>query len=326
MLRIFTDSRCLEHRSPPGYPELPERLSMVVEHLRQGGWPFASDGAGLLEPGALLAAISSVHEDDYVERLRAAIERGDGLIDSADNPLCAGTWTAVCAAVECALRAADWAVADKDRAAFVATRPPGHHAERSTAMGFCYFNNVAIAAEHILRNHGLERVAIVDFDVHHGNGTQHLFEDRADVLYASLHQVPFYPGTGAPSDGGRGLGLGATVNVPLAAGADDEIYHQALVEKVLPELRRFSPRFLLISAGFDAWRGDPLGGMLVSEAAFKIWGEKLAEIAADFCDGRSLSLLEGGYDIQRLGALAESYLSGLSGRPEPSTRARFDAC
>ncbi len=319
MLRIFTDPRCGEHCSPPGYPERPERLTIVVEQLRAGGWTFASESSAHLGTDTVVGAISAIHDETYVERLRAAIERGDGLLDSADNPLSAGTWSAACAAVECALRAVDWAAVGDGRAAFVASRPPGHHAERTTAMGFCYFNNIAVAAEHLLRRHGLERVAIVDFDVHHGNGTQHLFEERADVLYLSLHQSPFYPGTGASSERGQGDGKGATLNVPLAAGVGDEAYLRAFDREVLPALRRFAPELLLISAGFDAWQGDPLGGMQVSAAAFEVWGEKLGRIAAEICDGRSVSVLEGGYDIPRLGELTEGYVRGLA-RADPQPR------
>ncbi len=309
MLRVFTDSRCLEHRSPPGYPEQPERLSGVLQRLREGEWIFADNAP---EPRrAARAAVEAVHDPGYVNRLEAAVLRGDGLIDSADNPLSPGTWPAAWAAVECALAAADWAVAGDQRAAFAAVRPPGHHAERTTAMGFCYFNNAAVAAEHLLRRHGLDRVAIVDFDVHHGNGTQHLFEERGDVLYVSLHQHPFYPGTGAAAEAGIGDGRGATLNVPLAAGTGDDAYLKAFEQQVVPALRRFAPQLLLISAGFDAWLADPLGGMEVTAGGFERWGERLAAVAAEVCSGRSLSLLEGGYDLNRLGELVERYLTGL---------------
>ncbi|MCP3963293.1 MAG: histone deacetylase [bacterium] len=329
MLRVFTDSRCLEHRAPPGYPERPERLSGVIERLRAAGREIEPEPAHAGEPSdGARSAVLALHDERYVERLRAAVQRGDGLIDSADNPLSAGTWRAAWAAAECALRAADWAVADagraatgraatdraaKDRAAFAAVRPPGHHAERATAMGFCFFGNVAVAAEHLIRHHGLERVAIVDFDVHHGNGTQHLYEDRGDVLFVSLHQHPFYPGTGAAEEVGFGDGRGATLNVPLAAGAGDDVYFRAMDQQVLPALREFAPRMLLISAGFDAWRDDPLGGMRVTESGFERIGQMLAAAASELCGGRSVSLLEGGYDLGRLGDLVECYLAGLSG-------------
>jgi acetoin utilization deacetylase AcuC-like enzyme len=292
MIRVFTDPRCLEHRSPPGYPERPERLAGVVEHLRGRGWPMAEVAAGEAARQRARQAVLALHEPAYVERFRRAAERGDALLDSADNPLSDGTWEASWAAVEVALAAADQ-VADAGEAAFAAVRPPGHHAERSTAMGFCYFNNVAVAAEH-LRRRGAARVAVFDFDVHHGNGTQHLFEERADVFYASTHQYPFYPGTGAAWETGRGAGEGATLNCPLPAGTDDAGYAAVIEGRVLPALRRFAPDVLLISAGFDAWRDDPLGGMAVTEQGFAQWGEWLRELAAEVCGGRVLAVLEGG--------------------------------
>jgi len=180
------------------------------------------------------------------------------------------------------------------------------------AMGFCYFNNVAIAAEYLCRQRGLERVAILDFDVHHGNGTQHLFEERADVFFASLHQHPFYPGTGLATEVGVGAGRGTTLNVPLPAGSRDEDYERALVDRVLPAIEAFGPEALLVSAGFDAWARDPLGGMLVSHDGFRAWGRWLAEFADAHCAGRFLSTLEGGYDLSELASLVESYLEGLS--------------
>ncbi len=315
MLKIFTDPRCLEHQSPPGYPELPDRLLSVVDRLREQAWDIESSIPQDTSAKRAEEAVLAVHDMCYVERLRAAVERGDGLIDSADNPLSSGTWTAALAAVECALRGCDWAVAEPGRTAFVAVRPPGHHAERDTAMGFCYFNTIAVAAEYLLRHHRLERVAILDVDVHHGNGTQHLFEDRAEVFFASLHQFPFYPGTGARSEIGRGAGEGATLNVPMTAGSGDDEYLRALDQDVLPALRRFAPDLLLISAGFDAWRGDPLGGMNVSVAGYKAWGQRLAALAAECCGGRTVSVFEGGYDVPQLGELATSFLTGLADLP-----------
>ena len=254
--RAFTDRRCLEHRAPPGYPEVPQRLTAVLAGVREAGWPVIEGG----DHAAAAATVELLHDERYVRRFERAVERGDGLLDSADNPLSAGSWSAAWGAVSATLHAADWVAAAPGRVGFAAVRPPGHHAERDLAMGFCFFNNVALAAEHLRRAHGVERVAIFDFDVHHGNGTQHLFEDRGDVFYASTHQYPFYPGTGAASERGRGAGLGATLNVPLPAGTGDPGYEAALRGQVLPALRAFAPQVLLVSAGFDAWQGDPLGG------------------------------------------------------------------
>jgi acetoin utilization deacetylase AcuC-like enzyme len=239
------------------------------------------------------------------------VARGDSLFDSADNPIGEGSAEAAWSAVAATLAAADHAVSG--RPAFAAVRPPGHHAERELAMGFCFFNNAAVAAEHLRRRHGVERVAIFDFDVHHGNGTQHLFEERADVFYASTHQYPFYPGTGAADERGRGAGAGATLNVPLPAGTGDDGYREALTGTVLPALAAFRPDVLVLSAGFDAWADDPLGGMRVSEQGFADWGRRLGELAGEACGGRVLALLEGGYDLAALPRLVAAHLRGLAG-------------
>jgi acetoin utilization deacetylase AcuC-like enzyme len=307
VLRVFSDRRCLRHQAPPGYPERGERLERVLAGLAAAGRQAHEAGA---HPAAA-EAVAAVHAPAYVARFRRAVERGDGLLDSADNPLSEGTWEAAGAAVEAVLHAADWVAAAERRAAFASVRPPGHHAERDLAMGFCYFNNVAVAAEYLRRHHRLERVAIFDFDVHHGNGTQHLFEERADVFYASTHQHPFYPGTGAAAERGRGRGEGATLNVPLPAGTGDPGYREALLDRVLPALSAFRPEVLLLSAGFDAWRSDPLAGMRVSVEGFAEWGEHLGRLAAEACAGRLLAVLEGGYDLAALPQLVTEHLDGL---------------
>jgi acetoin utilization deacetylase AcuC-like enzyme len=304
-VRIFSDDRCFRHQVPYGFPENDRRLHQILEGVT-GTWDVDSDCAH----AGVERAIAAIHDERYVESFQRAVERGDGLLGSSDNPLSSGTWTAAVAAVEATLKAIDWAVSGAGREAFVAVRPPGHHAERALAMGFCYFNNIAVAAEYLLDAHGMERVAIFDFDVHHGNGTQHLFEERADVLYVSTHQWPFYPGTGADSERGRGAGEGATLNIPLPGGCDDDDYRAVLRDRVLPTLIEFRPQALLVSAGFDAWKGDPIGGMRVSEAGFAEWGRSLREVATSVCDGRLVSVLEGGYDLQALPALLQAYLRG----------------
>jgi acetoin utilization deacetylase AcuC-like enzyme len=316
-VRVFTSAGCLAHRAPAGYPERPERLVGILDHLRAEGFAVDEVAVGEAEREAetLRHAVTAVHPESYVARLERAAARGDGLFDSADNPLGPGTLEAAWSAVAATLAAADrvGGAAGAGRRAFAAVRPPGHHAERETAMGFCFFNNAAVAAEHLRRRHGAERVAIFDFDVHHGNGTQHLFEERPDVFYASTHQYPFYPGTGAASERGVGAGEGATLNVPLPAGTGDDGYRQAFDEAVLPALAAFRPDVLVLSAGFDAWRDDPLGGMRVSEAGFADWGRRLRQLADEVAGGRVLALLEGGYDLAALPRLVAAHLGGLEG-------------
>lgn len=307
MLRVFTSPRCLEHPGFPGFPDQPRRLTGVLDQLQRSG-----RAAEPVEehPGSR-EAVTRVHPAGYVERFRRAVERGDGLFDSADNPIAAATWGAAWGAAEAALAAADWVAEGAGRQAFAAVRPPGHHAEPARAMGFCFFNNVAVAADHLLARHGADRVAIFDFDVHHGNGTQHRFEERSDVFFVSTHQYPFYPGTGSASEKGRGAGEGFTLNLPLPAGTGDDLYGEVIRERVLPALRGYRPEVLLLSAGFDAWRRDPLGGMAVTEAGFRSWGSWLRELADEVCDGRVVAVLEGGYDLVALPRLVESFLAGL---------------
>lgn len=306
MGRVFTSEQCLLH-DPPGFPERPARLAAVLEGAAAAGWERWEVPGGRQSAGA----IAALHSPDYLERFRRAIERGDGLLDSPDNPLTEGTLAAAHAAAECAVTAADWIMAGDDRQAFVAVRPPGHHAERDLAMGFCYFANVALAAHHLIRHYGLSRVAVFDFDVHHGNGTQHLFEDRADVFFASIHQYPFYPGSGAATERGRGAGEGSTLNVPLPAGADDAAVRQAVEERVLPALRRLAPQILLVSAGFDGGRRDPIGGWRLEDETFGWLGERLGALAASHCAGRLLAVLEGGYSLDGLRLGTEAYLQGV---------------
>ncbi len=307
MVRVFTHADCLLHDSPPGFPESPARLRHIVARLRRDGFEVIECG----DHPEVEQAVRATHEEGYVDRFRRAVERGDGLLDSADNPLSAGTWASARAAVSAVLTAADWTVAEPGRCSFAAVRPPGHHAERGTAMGFCYFNNIAVAADHLRLHHGLDRLAIFDFDVHHGNGTQHLFEERGDVLFVSTHQFPFYPGTGAEGERGWGAGEGATVNVPLPAGTGDDGYLQALERKIEPAIRDFRPQMLLVSAGFDAWRHDPLGGMRVGRKAIADWGRRLGALADELCEGRLLACLEGGYDLESLPGLVSDHLRAI---------------
>lgn len=307
-MEIFTSSECDEHRVPRGFPERGERRGAVLRGAEAAGGEAIEVAPGSIE---IDEAVAAVHADGYPERLRRAVERGDGLIDSADTPLSPGTWTAARAAVRVTLRALESTAGGG--ACFAVVRPPGHHAEAGTAMGFCYFNNVAVAALEARARWGCDRVAVVDLDVHHGNGTQHIFETDGSIFYGSTHQYPFYPGTGAASETGRGAGEGATLNLPLPAGTGDRGYEEAIRGELLPAVRDFRPELLLLSIGFDAWRGDPLGGMEVSERGFRDWGRWCRDLAEEVCEGRVLALLEGGYDLGSLEPLARAFTGGLRG-------------
>ncbi len=303
-MKLYSNPVCLSHLAPPGYPERPERLEGVLQALRQ--LPGIEEAAAAM-PEGLELAILAVHDEAYITRFHRAVERGDGLLDSADNPISSQSFAAAMAAAAAAVAAVDAVCGGETARALAAVRPPGHHAERDRAMGFCFFNQAAIAAVRALTRHGLGRIAIVDFDVHHGNGTQHLFEESGEVFYASLHQWPFYPGTGAAGERGRGPGVGATLNLPLPAGTGDEGYADAFRDSLLPALRSFAPDLLIVSAGFDAWRGDPLGGMRVTAEGFAEWGARLREVAEEACGGRVVSVLEGGYDLEALPNLVGTY-------------------
>ncbi len=315
MFRAFTSERCQLHRPPAGAPERPERLEAVRQGVVDAGWDLEDVNEGRYREEEVREAIHASHSAAYVERFERAVRRGDGLIDSADNPLSPGTFAGSLAAVEVALAATDAVGSGELRQSFAAVRPPGHHAERDEAMGFCYFANAAIAAERLLGRHDLEKVAVVDFDVHHGNGTQHLFEERADVFFASLHQHPFYPGTGLASEQGRGEGLGATLNLPLPAGLSSAEFESVIDERLLPALREFAPQAIVVSAGFDGWVDDPLGGWRVETESYRWVGERLVAAAEASSKGRLVALLEGGYSLEGLRHATAAFLSGVARRP-----------
>ncbi|HVU00392.1 MAG TPA: histone deacetylase [Polyangiaceae bacterium] len=288
---LFTEG----HRTPEGHPERPERLGAAAAALSEAR--LGMERRVLAPRDATDDELARVHEPAYVEALSRASGRR-GYLD-ADTYCSEGS-------VQAAKRAAGGAVALVDslldgnaRLALALVRPPGHHARPGTAMGFCLLNNVAVAAAHA-RSRGCEKVAIVDFDVHHGNGTQEMFYEDPSVLYVSLHQWPYYPGTGAAEEAGAGDGLGATLNVPLSAGAGDAAYLAAFDRIVCPALEGFSPDLLLVSAGFDAHRNDPLAAMRVTEAGYSGMMRRLAALLPDGGAGRVGLVLEGGYGLDGL--------------------------
>lgn len=291
---LITHADCLGHEMPPGHPEQVARLHRVLDTL---------DGKDVRRVTAPLAAeddLLRVHPKSHIEAIRAAApEAGFAPLD-ADTWMSPGTLAAAHRAVGGALRGVDLVLSGEARNAFLAARPPGHHAERETPMGFCLFGTVAAAAKHALDHHGLSRVAVVDFDVHHGNGTQDLLEDEPRALFASSHQSPLWPGTGAAHETGP---HGTIVNVPLAPRSGSAEFRRAWEDTVFPRVRDFRPELILVSAGFDAHRADPLAELRLETGDFAWVTERLCDLADELCDGRLVSSLEGGYD---LGALADS--------------------
>jgi acetoin utilization deacetylase AcuC-like enzyme len=303
---LLADPIFERHDTGPGHPERPARLERLRAALA------GSDMARACIPVSPVAAedglLELVHEPSYIAQAERECASGSRILDSEDTAVCpesakisrlaAGSVAALCSKV---------AAGELSRA-FAAVRPPGHHAERSLAMGFCIFNTVAIAARHLCTLEGIDRVLVVDWDVHHGNGTQHIFEEDPAVFYFSVHQSPHYPGTGARGERGIGAGLGATLNCPLPPGAGDREFLRSLREELTPAAVAFDPDFVLISAGFDAHRDDPLGGLEVSSDAYSEATKIVTAIADNCAGGRVVSALEGGYDLE---ALSESVLAHL---------------
>ncbi|MCC7013504.1 MAG: histone deacetylase [Planctomycetes bacterium] len=297
------------HFAGPGHPERPERLEALVEHFERCG--LTAQLAQLEAREAALDALAAVHTRHHIADTERACLGGRGVLDDGDTYVCVESFRAALLAAGGVLQALEKVHAGAWRNAFVAVRPPGHHAEETHAMGFCLFNNVAIAARHAQRALGLGRIAIVDWDVHHGNGTQHIFERDASVFYASLHQFPHYPGSGAASERGLGPGLGATLNLPQVAGSGDVEWLRAFETQLLPALDAFRPELLLISAGFDAHRDDPLSATRLSEDGFRRMTELLLDCARRHANERVVSVLEGGYDLGALTRSAAAHVEAL---------------
>ena len=302
---LVTHPACSGHDMGEGHPERPERLRAVDQALEDETFHFLARDAA---PRVAIEALTRVHPLAYVEAIqRASPTQGAIQLDS-DTAMSPGTFEAALRSAGGATFAVDEVVMRRVDNAFVATRPPGHHAEAATPMGFCFFNNAAVAARHAQAAHGVERVAIVDFDVHHGNGTQDIFWNDPTVMYASTHQMPLYPGTGALSETGEHNQI---VNAPLRAGDGGDAFRDAFETAILPRLDDFAPDLLIISAGFDAHFRDPLGGLNLSEADFAWVTERLVALAARRCGGRLISLLEGGYDLEALARSAAAHVGAL---------------
>ena len=295
----------LEHRTPPGHPERPDRIRAVEAALSPSLFPHLD--RRLADP-ADLDIVALAHPRGYVDAIVDA-SPSEGLVGiDSDTVMSPGTLDAVLRGVGAAIQAVDAVVAGEAANAFSAMRPPGHHAERSRAMGFCFFNGAAIAARYAQTRHGAGRVAIVDWDVHHGNGTQDIFWSDPSVIYCSTHQMPLYPGTGAAGERGD---HDTIVNAPLRPGAGGESFRDAFESRIIPRLEAFAPEFLILSAGFDAHRRDPLASLRLEAEDFAWATRRMMEIAQRHGGGRLVSLLEGGYDLQGLSESVTAHVRAL---------------
>jgi acetoin utilization deacetylase AcuC-like enzyme len=306
------DDRYLLHDTGQFHPESPERLKAIVAHLK---------ATGLYEKMTIIAPerahqrwVEAVHNIHYIMRFDDACVMGLHEFEHPDNAICRETFETAFWAVGGVLKAIDAIMTGQVDKVFCAVRPPGHHAEVDTPMGFCYFNNVAIGARYLQKQYDIERVAIIDFDVHHGNGTQHIFDQDPTVLYYSIHEHPSfaYPGTGREFEVGIGTGDGYTVNSPVLPGRGDEEYRRLLMQDMVPAIKRFEPQFILVSAGFDAHEGDLMSGTRVSTDGYDFISEVIMNLVRRYCDGKVVSVLEGGYNLEILPMLVENHIKILA--------------
>ena len=304
---LLSHPACLDHLTPAGHPERPDRLRAIEQALEDERFHLLAREQA---PEAPLDIVALAHPMEYVEAIRDASPVEGRVQLDADTSMSPGSFEAALRGAGGAMRAVDEVMNQKLSNAFVAVRPPGHHAETARPMGFCLFNNVAIAARYAQERYGVERAAIVDFDVHHGNGSQDIFWADKSVMYCSTHEMPLYPGTGSVSERGE---HNTIVNAPLSAGDGGDAFREAFETVILPRLRAFKPEFLVLSAGFDAHTRDPLANLNLVEADFTWVTKKLMDIANDSAQGRIVSVLEGGYDLQGLSRSAAAHVTALMG-------------
>jgi len=302
---LISHPACLEHLTPLGHPERPDRLRAVERALEAEKFQTLARAEAPLAPFEIVAL---VHPMDYITAIRDATPKEGMVRLDADTSMSPGSFEAALRAAGGAITAVDEVLAKKAQNAFVATRPPGHHAETARPMGFCLFDNAAIAARYSQDHHGIARVAIVDFDVHHGNGSQEIFWADKTVMYCSTHQMPLFPGTGAVGESGE---YNTVVNAPLRPGDGAAAFRAAFESRILPRLGDFRPELIVISAGFDAHIRDPLANINLEEEDFSWATQRLMEIADRCAGGRVVSLLEGGYDLQALGNSVAAHVSAL---------------
>jgi acetoin utilization deacetylase AcuC-like enzyme len=299
----------LKHDTGIGHPERPDRLKAIVTHLTQTGM---LESVPQVHPvPASLEWVQKVHPTSYIEMIERRCLAGETVLDTGDTHVCRDSYAVALLAAGAVLRAIDEVMTGNTRRMFCSVRPPGHHAETQTVMGFCLFNNVAIGARYAQQKYGVGRVAILDWDVHHGNGTQEIFWTDPTVLYVSTHQYPLWPGTGATNETGEDAGEGFTINCPMRPGSGEHEFVDAFENRILPALHKFRPELLLISAGFDAHRADPLANLNLTKESFGRLTQFAVEIAAKYCAGKIISVLEGGYDLDALAKSVEAHLKVL---------------
>lgn len=304
------------HQTDPGHPECPERITAIDRSLRANG---LADRCVMIDDGPdPWPWIRTNHDDRYITRFIDACARGADSVDSPDCSICPESAEVAALAARRVLGALDRVMSGEVLNAFCVVRPPGHHAERDRALGFCYFNNVAVLARYARAHHEIKKVLILDWDVHHGNGTQHSFEDDPSVYYVSLHGHPatLYPGTGWAEERGKGDGFGYTLNIPLLPGSMEREYREAFESQILPEVNRFAPELVVVSAGFDAHKNDPIGNQRLETESFRWLSEELLRIADKWAKGRLVSVLEGGYDLHALGESCRVHLETLLTWPQ----------
>jgi acetoin utilization deacetylase AcuC-like enzyme len=303
----------LLHEPPFDHPESPARLTAITEHLQATG--LMEKMVPLTPAYAENGDILRVHTPEYLQRLESACRRGDLTLDVEDTYLCRNSYAIALLSAAGAMAGAEAVFTGKARRAFCALRPPGHHADRNAGMGFCLLNNVAIAARYLQALHGVSRILIVDWDVHHGNGTQSIFLEDPSVFFFSIHEHPsfLYPGTGRRWETGKGAGEGATLNAPMSPGAGDDEYRNAFEQMLRPAVDRFRPEIILASAGFDGHKDDPLADIQLTGEGFRYMTRFVVEMADRHCGGRVVSLLEGGYELKSLTSSVEIHIRELLG-------------
>ena len=307
---LVYDDIYLNHDTGPHHPEKAKRLTAIIESLRITG--LLEKVLHIVPEPAKRDIIALCHEPDYIDKFERDVTNASPFIHTPECPLSPATFEVARYAVGGVLKGVDDVLEGRVKNCFCAVRPPGHHAERSRAMGFCYFNNVAIAARYLQKQHDIDRIMIIDWDVHHGNGTQHIFEENASVFYISLHQDPSscYPGSGWAQETGSGKGRGYTLNLPMSPGSSDEAYLKAM-EHVEQTMDHFKPQFVLISAGFDAHTADPLAHIRLTKKGFESLTRSVKNIAESYAKGRIVSVLEGGYNMEALKESIEAHLTVL---------------